>query len=286
VLAGRLSEDPDRTVRLLEAGNVYPLNSIPPDLLDPAHVPGEPQHEWGYTMRGNASNPEVPTPRGKALGGSSSVNPAVAMRATRDDIHKWHEHGLEDWSVEDVLATFKAMENAPGGSPAIHGQSGPFPVRQLSYAELTSSLQAFIDAGAAAGYERVDDFNGDRHHGIGAYPVNVVDGRRESTAIVYLTDSVRARANLTIDGGVLVDRVLFERGTATGLVDADGTVYRAGEVILSAGAYASPAILLRSGVGPAPELEQLGIDVVADLPVGLRRVDHPFFFNAYALKPE
>src|SRR6202020_65981 len=144
----------------------------------------------------------------------------------------------------------------------------------------------FIDAGTAAGYQRVDDFSSDRHRGIGAFPVNVVEGRRQSTAMTYLTETVRSRPNLTIEGGVLIDRVLFDDGVATGVIDADGTVYRAGEVILSAGAYASPAILLRSGVGVADELTRLEISVVADLPVGQRLVDHPFYYNASALKPK
>ena len=100
VLAARLSEQPTRTVRLLEAGEVYPLNSVPADLLDPAHVPGEPRHDWGFTMRGSAASPAIPAPRGKALGGSSAVNAAVAMRATADDIRKWKRHDLEGWSVE------------------------------------------------------------------------------------------------------------------------------------------------------------------------------------------
>ncbi len=286
VLAARLSEQPTRIVRLLEAGEVYPLNSVPADLLDPAHVPGEPRHDWGYTMRGSAASPAIPAPRGKALGGSSAVNAAVAMRATADDIRKWKRHNLEGWSVEEVAAVFKSMESAPDGAPAIHGQTGPFPIRQRTYSGLTSSLKAFIDAGTAAGYQSVDDFSSDRHHGIGGFPVNVVDGRRQSTAMTYLTDAVRSRPNLTIDGGVLIDRVLFDDGVATGVIDADGRVYRASEVILSAGAYASPAILLRSGVGAADELTQLGISVVADLPVGQRLVDHPFYYNASALKPE
>ena len=126
VLAARLSEDPGRTVRLLEAGGVFPLDSIPADLLDPAHVPGEPEHDWGFTMRGGVHSPEIIAPRGKALGGSSSVNATVASRMTPDDLRKWNEHGLEGWSAEEVFATYKALENTTYGDPEIHGQSGPF----------------------------------------------------------------------------------------------------------------------------------------------------------------
>jgi choline dehydrogenase len=285
VLATRLTQDPSRTVRLLEAGNVYPLDSIPSDLLDPAHVPGEPEHDWGFTMRANTRSPEIIAPRGKALGGSSSVNATVAIRITPDDIRKWNEHGLEGWSAEDIAATFKAMENAPAGDASIHGRGGPFPVRQETYEQLTTSLKAFVDAGVDAGYERVEDFNSEERHGIGGNPVNVVDDHRQSTAIVYLTQDVRDRPNLLIHGGVLVDRVLIRDGRATGVIDADGTVYEADEVILSAGAYVSPVILMRSGIGPAAHLEQLGIDLLADLPVGERLTEQPFYYNAYALKP-
>jgi choline dehydrogenase len=284
VLATRLTQDPSRTVRLLEAGSIYPLDAIPSDLLDPAHVPGEPEHDWGFKMRGNARSPEIIAPRGKALGGSSSVNATVAMRLTPDDIRRWNEHGLDGWSVEEIAATFKPMENTPTGDPTIHGQNGRFPVRHQSYDALTSSLKAFVDAGAAAGYERIDDFNGEHRHGIGGNSVNVVDGHRQSTALVYLTQDVRDRPNLTINGGVLVDRILIDNDRATGAIDADGNTYQADEVILCAGAYVSPAILMRSGIGPAAHLAQLQIDVITDLPVGERLTEQPFYYNAYALK--
>jgi choline dehydrogenase len=286
VLATRLTQDLSRTVRLLEAGTVYPLDSIPSDLLDPAHVVGEPEHDWGFMMRGNARSPEIIAPRGKVLGGSSSVNATVAMRITPDDIRKWNVHDLEGWSVEDIAATFKAMENAPEGDASIHGRVGRFPVRQETYEGLTTSLKAFVDAGVAAGYKRVEDFNSEERHGIGGNPVNVVDNHRQSTAMVYLTQEVRDRANLFLHGGVLVDRVFVTDGRAVGVIDADGTFYEADEVILCAGAYVSPAILMRSGIGPAAHLEQLGIDLVADLPVGERLTEQPFYYNAYALKPD
>src|SRR4029077_12121402 len=117
------------------------------------------------------------------------------------------------------------------------------------------------------------------------HSLNVVDGIRQNAALVYLTAEVRRRANLTICGDVTIDRVLFDGKTATGVVAADGTVYRAGEVILSSGSYGSAGILLRSGLGPADELKDLGIGVVADLPVGRRLQDHPYFHSVYALAP-
>jgi choline dehydrogenase len=284
VLAARLSEDSSRSVLLLEAGTAYPVDGYPDDLRDPAHVPGNPEHEWGWTARGSAASPEIDVPRAKVLGGCSAHNATVAMRARPSDIRDWQRHGLDDWTEQDVYATYREMENTLDGDDAVRGRTGPFPVRQQRYDELTSSQRGFIDATAAEGFARVEDFNGADPGGVGAYAVNVVDGVRQNNGLVYLIEEVRNRPNLTISGGVLVDRVVFDGGRAVGVVTAAGAELRAGEVILSAGSYASPAILLRSGVGPAEDLAALGIDVVADLPVGRHLQDQPFYYNAYALK--
>jgi choline dehydrogenase len=129
----------------------------------------------------------------------------------------------------------------------------------------------------------VDDFNGGDHEGVGGYPVNIVDGVRQSSAVAFLTDEVRRRPNLTIVGELVVDRVLFDGTTAIGVVSSAKEVYSAKEVILSAGTYGSAAILLRSGVGPTRDLARLGIITIADLPVGQHLQDQPVFYNAYAL---
>jgi choline dehydrogenase len=286
VLAARLSEDPTRSVLLLEAGTAYGVNDYPDDLRDASKVPANPEHEWGYTARGGARSPEIGAARAKALGGCSTHNATVAMRARPSDIRDWQDHGLDGWTTERVDAAFKQMENTPDGDDAHHGRTGPFPIRNRTYDELTPSLRGFIDAAVAEGFKRVDDFNGPDPCGAGGYPVNVIDGVRQNVGLVYLTEEVRNRPNLEIAGGVLVDRVLFDHRRATGVVTASGAEIPAGEVILSAGSYATPAILLRSGVGPASDLAKLGIDVVADLPVGQRLQDQPFYYNAYALKTD
>ncbi len=287
VLASRLSEDPARSVLLLEAGTAYGVDGYPDDLLDAAHVPGNPEHDWGFTARGGAASPEIMAPRGKALGGSSAVNATVAMRARPSDIRDWQRHGLDDdWTIDAVDETYREMENTPDGDEAYHGRTGPFPVRQQKYDDLTTSLRGFIDATVAEGFRRVEDFNGPAPQGVGGYPVDVIDGVRQNTGLVYLTDEVRHRPNLKISGDVLVDRVLFDQRRAVGVITASGAEIPAGEVILASGTYGSPAILLRSGVGPAADLASLGIDVVADLPVGQHLHDQPFYYNAYALKPE
>ena len=282
VLAARLSEDPARRIMLLEAGPAYQADAYPEALLN-ADIVGDPGHDWGYVSRGNATTPRNPTPRGKVLGGSSAVNAGVAMRARPADFAKWADYGVRGWAFNDVLPTYKRLENTPTGDVAYHGRTGPLPIRQRTDRELTPSLRGFIEASVAHGFKRIDDFNGADQHGTGADPVNVVDGVRQNTALVYLTAPVRSRPNLAIAGGVNVDRVLLDGKRAVGVLAADGTIYRAGEVILSGGSYGSAAILLRSGIGPAADLRSLGIEVAADLPVGRRLHDQPFFFNVYAL---
>ena len=286
VLASRHSEDPTRSVLLLEAGTAYGVDGYPDDLRDPAHVPANPEHEWGFTARGGAASPEIDAARAKVLGGCSAHNATVAMRARPSDIAEWQRHGLDDWTVEEVWATYKEMENTPDGDEAYHGRTGPFPIRHQRYDDLTTSLRGFIDAAVAEGFPVAEDFNGPSPSGVGGYPVNVINGVRQNTGMVYLTDEVRNRPNLKISGDVLVDRVLFDQRRAIGVVTASGAEIPAGEVILSGGSYGSPAILLRSGVGPAAHLAELGIDVVADLPVGQRLQDQPFYYNAYALKTD
>jgi choline dehydrogenase len=287
VMAARLSEDPARSVLLLEAGHVYSLAAEPGDLRDPGHVPGEPTHDWGYTARGGRSAAEIFVPRGKALGGSSAVNAAIAMRARDEDIREWQSHGVEGWSVQEVESAYATLERSvdddDDDDDGAGGRGGTFPIHQERYEELSTSIKAFVDTSVALGFPYVPRFSGQASAGVSAAALNVVDGVRQHTGRVYLTDDVRSRPNLTIRGDVVVDRVRLDAGRATGVIASDGSLFPADEVVLSAGAYGSPAILLRSGIGPAAELPNLGIDVIEDLPVGQRLHDHPFFYNPYAL---
>lgn len=156
ILAARLSQDPARTVLLLEAGHVYAPDAHPPALLDASKI-ADPDHDWGYTSRGNDQTPRIPTPRGKVLGGSSAVNAGVAVRARAADFAKWAGHGAEGWSFEDVLPAFRLLENTPTGDDAYHGRTGPLPIRQRTDEELTPSLGGFVEAAVAYGFERVYD---------------------------------------------------------------------------------------------------------------------------------
>lgn len=168
------------------------------------------------------------------------------------------------------------MENTPTGDDHFHGRTGPLSIRQRTVEELTPSLRAFIASSQDEGFALIDDMNADEQDGVAAYSLNVVDGVRQNTAIAFLGDDVRARPNLTVISGTEIDRVRFDAQRATGVIAVDGTEYRATrEVILSAGAYGSAAILTA-----------LDIDVVADLPVGQRLQDHPFFINACALNTD
>jgi choline dehydrogenase len=150
VMAARLSDNPARSVLLLEAGRVYSLAAEPEDLRDPGHVPGEPVHDWGYTARGSRSATEILVPCEKTLGGSSAVNAAIAMRPRDEDIREWQGHGVERWSVQEVGSTFETFERAVGDGDG--AASGTFPIHQQRYDERSTSLKAFVDASVAPGF--------------------------------------------------------------------------------------------------------------------------------------
>lgn len=286
VLAARLSEDPARRVLLLEAGPNFGPGSYPPNTTDAATV-ATPEFNWNYVSDDRDTiGHDVPTPRGKVVGGSSAINGTVALRARPSDFARWTARGIKGWTFDDVLPTFIAMENTPTGDPQWHGRKGPFPIRQRSMAELTPSARAFIEASWARGLGKVDDFNGDAADGAGPYSLNVVDNVRMNTGMIYLTEEVRQRPNLEIRSGAEVDCVEIEGTRVTGVRLVSGEVLVGGEVILSAGTFGSPAILMRSGIGPAAHLSDLGIPLVADLPVGERLQDHPFYYRAFTLRRE
>jgi choline dehydrogenase len=287
VMAARLSADKSRRVLLIEAGANFAPDKYPPVLANANIVAGSPNFDWNYHTDDKASiGHDIPVPRGRVVGGSSAVNAAVAMRARYTDFERWTKLGIEGWSWEEVLPTFKKLENTPTGESRWHGRNGPLPIRQRTPEENTPSMRAFVEASEAVGLPHVSDFNGAEQHGVGPYPLNVVDGVRINTGMAYLTNEVRARPNLEIRGDAEVDSIVLNGSRATGVKLVGGEVVSAGEVILSAGTFGSPAILMRSGIGPSSHLSELGIKTVSDLPVGDRLKDHPFFYNIYALKPE
>ena len=283
VVAARLSEDADTSVVLLEAGPDYPDVHAAPDDIRSAFVFAGTDHDWGYiadgvTARADAVNlgstsTAIPVLRGKVVGGSSAVNGTSAMRATPSDFDRWVAAGNDAWSWPDVLPFFCMLENDPAPGEW-HGSDGPLPIRRFTGEELRPVQQAFLDACAACGINTVEDHNAPGAIGAGPIPLNQLDGVRQSAALTYL-NPVRHRKNLTLRADVLVDRVDVVDGRARGVLLADGELIAADGVVLAAGAYGSPAILLRSGIGPADELAALGIPPIADLPVGKNLRDHP-----------
>lgn len=286
VVASRLSENAASRVLLVEAGRSYAPDKYPGILACADRLGGGPEHDWGYTSKPGRLGYGIAAKSGKVLGGGSAVNAGVAKRARPSDFARWRRHNVEGWDFEEVLRAYKALENTPTGAKEWHGRSGPLPIRQPTMTSVTAALRAFVEASVAAGFARIDDFNGPIQHGVGIDPFNVVDGIRQNAGMAYLTAAVRDRPNLTIRGETLVDRIEFEGPRASRIRLLDGETLEADEVILCAGVYGSPAILLRSGIGPARHLQEQGINVVADLPVGEKLFDHPFYYNIYALKPE
>jgi choline dehydrogenase len=289
VLAARLSQDPSRTVLLLEAGVAYERDDYPAILLDPERIGGDEEHAWNFHAtvgRAGALNREIGAPRGKVLGGSSAINATVALRALPADFAGWTAHGLSGWSWNEVLETYRFLETTSSGDDQFHGRSGPLPIYQRTYDELTLSVRTFIHAAEEQGFRYIDDPNADLRSGVAPVPLNIGSGVRQNTGIAYLTQDVRRRPNLTIGDRTEVDQILLSGGAATGVRTVGGIRYEAGQVILSAGAVGSAAILLRSGIGPARDLTDLGIETVADLPVGQRLHDQPVYHGVYALKAE
>jgi choline dehydrogenase len=274
VLAARLSEDPGCRVLLLEAGPDYPEAQLPADLADGIHGTSTASHDWGLHGTGVAGAAPLALPRGRVTGGSSAVNATFALRGHPADYDRW---GVPGWSFADVLPAFRRLErDLDFGSAAAHGADGPLPIRRYTGAERSALTGAVEEALVAVGIPRIPDHNAPGAIGVSALPVNCMDGRRISTALAYL-EPARSRPNLTVRAGCPVRDVVIRGGRAVGVRLADGAVVAADEVIVCAGAYASPGVLMRSGIGPAADVAALGREVVADLPgVGANLADHPW----------
>ena len=277
VLAARLSQDPARRVLLLEAGPDYPtLESTPADLQDGWHMSLR-AHDWGLTAEAAAGR-VIPYPRGRVIGGSSAVNATIALRGAPADYDEWAALGNDEWSWAKVLPHFRRLEDDPEGDGELHGRGGPIAIRRWRPDELIPVQRAFFDVCGRLGFSEVWDHNHPEATGVGPFPQNRRDRLRLSTAIAYLLPA-RHRPNLTIRPHCLVNRVLFAgdraAGVETGPEGSPEQVYGR-RITLAAGAIGSPAILLRSGIGPAAALARLGIESVADVPgVGAGLADHP-----------
>jgi choline dehydrogenase-like flavoprotein len=287
VLASRLSEDPDRTVLLLDAGRDHPtLDDFPDDLARAnsmaASFPGHPNN-WSFVGE-IVPGRNYPLARGKVVGGSSAVNGTYFIRGKRADFDHWAALGNDLWSYDQVLPSFRRSERDLDFATDHHGQDGPIPVRRPQDAELTPVSRAFIEACRRLGHGEDHDKNDPDSEGVGRIPRNAVDGIRMNTALTYLS-TARGRPNLTVLGESHVRRVLFEGTRAVGVeAERDGQLvtFRGDEIVLSAGGIKTPHLLLLSGVGPADQLRELGIDVVHDSPgVGRGVKDHPSVFMSF-----
>ena len=277
VLAGRLSEDPGVTVCLLEAGPVDDslLIRVPAGLAVLAKTR---QANWGFETvpQPGLNGRRGYQPRGKVLGGSSSVNAMIYARGHRADYDDWAARGNPGWGWDEVLPRFIRAENNERGADAFHGTGGPLNVADLRSDARFRSI--FVDAAAQCGHHRNPDFNGADQEGVGSFQVTHRNGERFNAARAYL-GAARQRPNLTLITGAQATRILFEERRATGVEYRDGaglhTVSARREVLLSAGALQSPQLLMLSGIGPAAHLNALGLPVVFDQPgVGANLHDH------------
>ena len=285
-LATRLSEDPNRSVLLLEAG---------PDYIDLEHLPDELKYghrqeaadidspfNWAYRGQGTTDQ-EVPMQvvRGKVIGGSGSVNGQVFLRGVPEDYDDWAAEGNYEWSFVNLLPFFRKLETDLNVRDDFHGTDGPIPVWRLPRKDFLPVNEAFHQATVAAGFPEDPDMNNPDSTGTGPVPMNNPGGIRMSASLAYLNPN-RHRLNLTIKANVLAHRVLFAYGDPTRAVgvevESGGEKFtvEGSEIILCAGGIATPQLLLLSGVGPAGHLSDMGIPVVKDLPgVGQNLRDHP-----------
>jgi choline dehydrogenase len=277
VLAARLSEDPRISVTLLELGPDH--DAYDESVLEPIRA--------GAVWSGGGEN-VTPTPmatqtgtitmiQGRLLGGTSAVNGMATLRGQPADYDAWAAAGMEGWGWDDVANTFIAAErDMDFGDSPIHGSDGPLPVRRWRKDEMSRSQKAFYEAMVESGHPAAADINDPSQlPGIGTFPVTIDEqARRVSTSLAYLTDDVRARDNLEIRTRAEVATIKIAAGRAKGVVLVSGEEIEADEVVLTAGAIWTPTMLLRSGVGPKEHLEEYGIEVHADLPVGSTLSDH------------
>ena len=278
-IAARASENPRRSVLLIEAGPDYrDLAATPFDLVN-GHDNSYDDHDWRLSYSPTQGR-QVRFPRGRVIGGSSAVNTAIALRGMPEDYDEWASFGNPEWAWEKVLPSFRRLErDLDFGEAPWHGDAGPISIRRYQPDELTVPQAAFLDAAQRMGYPDCPDANDPASWGSGPHPMNKLGRLRVSCAVGYLAPA-RIRPNLAIQPRTLATRLLIEGRRCVG-VEArreDGAIERIeGKlVVLCAGAIGSPAILMRSGVGPRVQLEAHGIAVAHDAPgVGQNLCDHP-----------
>ena len=300
VLAGRLSARSANRVLLVEAGKDYPPDRLPDQLQDgfAGVAYNDPQFYWQnlrVIMSPRPGNlPDRRSPRlyhqGRVIGGGSSINGMMANRGSPLDYDEWVERGAAGWGWDDVLPFFRKLESDRDFDGPVHGADGPVGIRRLFPDVWPGYTRAVMEAVAAEGFDYIEDQNAGFGDGYFPIPVSNIDDKRVSANVAYLTAEVRARSNFDILDEAEVQRIAFDGRRVTGLTvrrHGKEQSIRANEVIISGGSTHSPAILMRSGVGPAAHLSHLGIDVVADRPgVGQHLMEHPNLSIAAWMKPD
>ena len=299
VVAARLSEDPARSVLLLEAGGDYPdFDLMPSDIRDGLGTGAdffniEDRHNWLFTGKATDAAPPMDVPRGKVMGGTSAINGQVFLRAIPEDFDRWVSMGNDQWRFEDVLPYYRKLETDMDFHDDFHGSDGPIIARRHKLEDLLTDQIAFYNACLDAGFPSNPDHNHPDATGVGPYALNNPNGIRWSTALGYINPA-RHRLNLTIRPNCAVQRILFagnrlDEKRAVGVeVESGGERFQvqADEIVLSAGAVGSPHLLMLSGIGDAEQLQAVGIPVVHNLPgVGKNLRDHPAVQCALALQP-
>jgi 4-pyridoxate dehydrogenase len=288
VLANRLSEDASARVLLIEAGgrDWHPYIHIP---LGMGRMHDYGMFDWGYHTdpEPNLNNRRIEAMRGKVLGGSSSINVMAYTRGNRGDYDRWAQKGARGWSYADVVPYFQRCETWQDGTDPYRGGQGPL---GTEFAKTRDPLfEAWIEAGKASGYPFNPDYNGKQQEGFGRSQYTIRDGYRSSSANAFLRPA-RNRKNLTVAVNALTTRVLTQGSRATGVEYIQGEAQggdvtraqAARDVILAAGTFNSPQLLMLSGIGPAAQLRSFGINVVADLPVGKNLQDHLGAYMSYS----
>jgi choline dehydrogenase len=279
VIAARLSEDPDVQVVLLEAGPPVGPDAMADPSAWPALLGTEVDWAFDSTPQAGLDGHTVPYPRGKVLGGSSSINALAHIRGHRSTYDKWVAEGATGWGYDNLLPYFRRSETSEAGDPKYRGAAGPMRV-SVPRERHPFALMA-REAVQECGYPLSGDFSGSEQEGAGFVELNVVEGRRQSAADAYLRPVLDLRSNLTVITGALVHRLLMSEGRCTGVEYTleDGLRRKAlasSETVLCAGVFGSPQILMLSGIGPADELSEQGISMAVELPhVGRNLQDHP-----------
>lgn len=294
ILAARLTEDPSHRVLLIEAGRDYPPSAtLPKSLRSARRVPMrghslgyDPDHDWNLDVSVSSDGSTMAVPQARVVGGGSAINGSISLRgSTRDYDVDWTGNGRMNphWTWKYVLPAFKELEDDTAPDSRIHGQFGPVPIQRHHPQELSKLASAFVEASKNVGFPYQHDLNApDYAAGVGPVPQSRFGSHRISMADSYL-DPARSRKNLIIQPNSLVKRLLFApapastRATGVELAQQENRraiVYRGNRIVLAAGAVLTPAILQRSGVGPAPHLQSLGVPLILDLPVGDNLGDH------------